>query len=144
MRPSEDMSRRHLVGGAHLEQERPQHPGVALDGPAGARAPLLLGQEGDDRLLPGRDIVRGGSGKVVRIHRRRLASAEWTPPSVTQVATESNTMPGWCLRALGLGSLWKVLKGLPPPCLDFVWVSQADRTGGPNSPVALEQCEDVR
>ncbi len=47
-----------------------------MDRPAGARAAFLLGQEGDNGLLPGRDVVTGVSGEVVRVHRGRRLFAE--------------------------------------------------------------------
>jgi hypothetical protein len=87
------MSWTNKIRRADPKKERPEHPRVGVDGSMGARAAFLLGQEGDDGLLPGRDIVTGGGGKVVRLHRRRL-DWEWTPTSITPRAAECNTMPG--------------------------------------------------
>ena len=79
MGPGEDVGGRHLGPATRPAEERPEHPGVALDRPARARAAFLLGQEGDDRLLPGRDVVTGGGGEELGVHRRHLGERSGRP-----------------------------------------------------------------
>jgi hypothetical protein len=77
MRPGEDVGRRHLIRRADPLEERPEHPGIALDRPAGAGASLLLGEESDDSLHPGRDVIAQLS-REQRVHGRS-PEREWSP-----------------------------------------------------------------
>jgi hypothetical protein len=72
MRPGEDVGRRHLGRRADAVEERPDHPGIALDRSPGARAPFFFSKEGDDRLLPGGDVDTKLGREKLRVHRRHL------------------------------------------------------------------------
>ncbi len=52
-------------------EERPEHPGIALDRPSRARAGALLDEERVDRLVPV-SVAAGGGGQELRVHRRYL------------------------------------------------------------------------
>jgi hypothetical protein len=61
----------NLSVAGRMEDETLSTMKATLPVSSGRGAALLLGQEGDDSLLPGRDIVRCGGGEVV-LHPRRL------------------------------------------------------------------------
>ena len=120
------MSRGYPIRRADPVEERPDHPGVALDRPPGTGAALLLGEEGDDRLSPGRDVVAELGGRELGVHRRS-PERKWSPTSITQVAQGSNTMSASCANSVegDPGS-----SGRPRPC-EAAWRALA-------SPAAAE------
>jgi hypothetical protein len=69
MGPGEHVGRGHPIRRSDPLEERPEHPGVALDRAAGTRAALLLGEERDDRLSPGWDIVAELGRQELGVHR---------------------------------------------------------------------------
>src|SRR5664280_337223 len=60
----------HSVRRPDLHEEGPEHPGVALDRPVGARATFFLNEEGHDRLGPGRHVFGKLGREEVWVHRR--------------------------------------------------------------------------
>jgi len=89
----ENVGRADLIRGRHSE-EGPEHAGIALDRAGRARASALLHEERVDRLLPGGRLTGLERGERLRRHRGSPGDG-WTP-SITQVAADSNTMPGSC------------------------------------------------
>src|SRR5450759_3421200 len=114
----EDVRRADPIRGRHPE-ERPEHPGIALDRAGRTRATALLDEERVDRLLPGGGCTRRERGERLRRHRGSPGDG-WTP-SITQVAGKSNTMPG-----SSCGSLSPDL-----PTVDATRVRQTWRHGPP-------------
>ena len=64
----EDVGRADLIRGRHPE-ERPEHPGVALDGPGRTGTAALLDEERIDRFLPGGGLTGLEGGEREGRHR---------------------------------------------------------------------------
>lgn len=94
VRPGEDVGRGHLLRRPDPVEERPEHPGVALDRPTRARATFLLGEERVRRPLPTGIIVTEVGGKeLLGVHRRDLGCGSgrrhpslWRPRKATRWA----------------------------------------------------------